>query len=138
MSVYIDPMINWGKVIGRAGPEWCHMIADSLDELHAMAVKLGLRRHFQDKASFPHYDIGTHRVRALAVSLGAIDCDKRTFVNHKRRLQGRPPLAPIVPRNDRAAEYTIIHSDECGKDLGYDEPCNCGAESGMVCGEVAR
>lgn len=88
MSVYLDPMVDWGKRIGRAGPRWCHMLADTLDELHAMADKIGLRRAwFQDHASMKHYDIGTDRIRALAVAAGAVECDRRTFVGHMRRLR---------------------------------------------------
>lgn len=48
-----------------------HMVADSLQELHEMADKIGVaRRHFQNKAGKPHYDICRSR-RNLAISLGA-------------------------------------------------------------------
>ena len=77
MSVYVHPMINQGKRIGRAGPHWCHMIADTLDELHEMAGRIGLKRAwFQNHGSTPHYDIGTERIRALAIKFGAIDCER--------------------------------------------------------------
>lgn len=92
MSVYLDPMFDWNKVIGRAGPNWCHMIADTEEELHAMAAKVGLRRlWFQapPKSSMPHYDIGTERIRRLAVACGAIECDRKTFVEHKRWIHQR-------------------------------------------------
>ena len=92
MAVYVHDMIDWGKRIGRAGPRWTHMIADSLDELHAMAARIGLRRSwFQDKSRDKHYDIGTDRIRDLALAAGAINCDRRTFVDHMRRLRGAPP-----------------------------------------------
>jgi len=88
MSVYLDPMVDWGKRIGRAGPRWCHLIADTLDELHALAERVGLRRAwFQADSSMPHYDIGTDRIRALAIVHGAIECDRNTFVAHKRRIR---------------------------------------------------
>lgn len=91
MAVYLDPMVDWGKRIGRAGPRWCHMIAETLDELHAMAAKIGLERSwFQEHRTMPHYDIGTDRVRNLAIAHGAIDCDRRTFIEHKRRIHSRP------------------------------------------------
>jgi hypothetical protein len=67
----------------------CHMIADTADELHAMADAIGLqRRWFQaaPPASFPHYDIAQSK-RALAIARGAIDCDMRTFAGHMRRLR---------------------------------------------------
>ncbi len=88
MPVYLDPMVDHGKRIGLAGPEWCHMIADTLDELHAMAERIGLRRAwFQPSSSAPHYDIGSGGLRALAVRLGAVECDRHAFVGHMRRLR---------------------------------------------------
>ncbi len=89
MPVYVHPMVNQGKRIGRAGPWWCHLIADTLDELHAMADRVGLLRSwFQKDGSTPHYDIGSERIRALAVEAGAVECDRRTFVGHMQRIRG--------------------------------------------------
>lgn len=65
------------------------MIADTLDELHAMADAIGMRREwFQSSppASFPHYDVSQSKV-VLAIKRGAIECDMRTFVGHMRRLR---------------------------------------------------
>jgi hypothetical protein len=88
MPVYVDPMVDYGKRIGRAGPRWCHMIADTLDELHALAARIGLRRAwFQGESSAPHYDIGTDGKRALAIAEGAVDCERHVFVAHLRRLR---------------------------------------------------
>ena len=82
MSVYVDvPRWKLGRMV------MCHMIADSLDELHEMATKLGLKRDwFQDRASTPHYDV-CKRKRVQAVRLGAIACDRRAFVGHVRRIR---------------------------------------------------
>ena len=66
--VYVDPLCNHGW---RLGPS-CHMYADTLEELHAFAARIGLKRQwFQDKR-LPHYDL-TARRRAAAVKLGAIE-----------------------------------------------------------------
>jgi hypothetical protein len=66
MTVYVDDMrANYGRMI------MCHMIADTLDELHAMADTIGVQRKwFQADASWPHYDIALTK-RALAVTAGA-------------------------------------------------------------------
>lgn len=84
MSVYVDRCANsYGRMI------MCHMIADTPDELHAMADRIGVaRRWFQQppSASFWHYDIAKSK-RALAVAAGAIDCDRNTFVGHLRRIR---------------------------------------------------
>lgn len=64
MAVYVDAEgIRW------RGREWNHLVADSLDELHAFADKLGLRRSwFQSKTLYPHYDVTKSvRTRALAM-----------------------------------------------------------------------
>jgi hypothetical protein len=49
------------------------MMADSLDELHAMADRIGLKRSwFQDKSRYPHYDLRPSK-RLQAVSYGAVE-----------------------------------------------------------------
>ena len=76
MPVYVDDMLmeatvqNGGhQVTGR----WSHLMADTDDELHAFAVRLGLRREW---AQYPgtvksHYDV-TANVRDHAIRMGAI------------------------------------------------------------------
>ena len=94
MSVYVDKARN---VFGRM--VMCHMIADTLDELHAMAERIGMRREwFQaaPPASFPHYDVSQTK-RALAVKHGAIEVDARELVAHMRRL--RPVFGVYGPGN---------------------------------------
>lgn len=67
MSVYVDDAITPWR-----GHRWAHMMADTLDELHALAGRLGIpRRAFQDKASGAHYDL-TEELREEALRLGAI------------------------------------------------------------------
>ena len=94
LSVYVHDLIAWGRVRGGGrNMRWTHMIADTLDELHAMAAAIGMKRAwFQGppKHRDAHYDL-TPRRRAAAVHLGAIECDRRTFVSHMRRLRGLPP-----------------------------------------------
>lgn len=81
MSVYID---NYRAAYGRM--KMSHMIADTLEELHAMAEKLELRRWFQDKASCPHYDVCMSK-REQAIQLGAIPVDKYAFVEKMREIR---------------------------------------------------
>lgn len=95
MPVYVD-----GGAIAFGRMKMAHMIADSLDELHAMAARIGLRREwFQapgPKVSFPHYDVSQSK-RAEAIRHGAIVCDRITFVGHLRRL--RPVFGVYGPGN---------------------------------------
>lgn len=58
----------------------CHMIADTEEELHAMADKIGIsRKHFQDKDGRPHYDICKTK-RRLAIEHGAIEADTNHII----------------------------------------------------------
>ena len=67
MAVYVDDAVH-----RRRGRRWAHLMADTLDELHAMAERLGVpRRAFQDKRSGAHYDL-TEELREQAVRLGAV------------------------------------------------------------------
>lgn len=49
-----------------------HMASENLEELNKMAVKLGLRKWFQDHPTHPHYDISKGK-KAEAIKLGAIE-----------------------------------------------------------------
>jgi hypothetical protein len=56
----------------------CHLWADTREELHAMADRIGvLRKWFQQppRASWEHYDICLTK-RAIAVRYGAITTDR--------------------------------------------------------------
>lgn len=86
MTVYVDDFRTPAKV-GAIRGRWSHLIADSREELHAFADRIGLKRAwFQDpvvnsKGPRPkpgsraaetwHYDV-TDSKRALAVELGAV------------------------------------------------------------------
>lgn len=57
----------------------CHMVADTLEELHDMAEMLGLKRSWFQNKRMPHYDI-SKSVRARAVGLGAVEISSRELV----------------------------------------------------------
>lgn len=82
MAVYVDnARIPW------RGRHWCHLVADTLEELHSFARSLGLRRAwFQGQASLPHYDV-TVESRTVALSRGARVVGRRTLVNVGRQLK---------------------------------------------------
>lgn len=82
-------MGDWGRWTGGG-----HLQADTLDELHEFAERIGLRREwFQSKPGRPendHYDL-TRAGRDLALELGAIAEDRtggarrRQAIRHARR-----------------------------------------------------
>jgi len=78
MTVYVDQARNpLGRMI------MCHMVADSLDELHAMAASIGMRRAWFQPLSSPHYDVCQMR-RRRALELGALEIDRRQMARFLR------------------------------------------------------
>lgn len=92
MAVYVDQARHrYGRMI------MCHMVADTLEELHAMAERIGMRREwFQADASTPHYDVSRTR-RAAAIAAGAIEVDRRGMVAVIRRLRATRDAAWTAP-----------------------------------------
>lgn len=90
MATYVDDAITL-----RRGQRWAHLMADTLDELHSFAARLGIpRRAFQNRRSGAHYDIDVElRMRALALGAVAIsrhrDRDQVRAVIARARAQGR-------------------------------------------------
>ncbi|MEU1075833.1 MULTISPECIES: DUF4031 domain-containing protein [unclassified Streptomyces] len=87
MTVYVDDVKDYGALARRRGlpsAHWCHMTADTEEELHAFAAALGMRRAwYQRKGPGDHrwhYDI-TPPTRAQAVRLGAREVDRRFMGN---------------------------------------------------------
>ncbi len=67
MTVYVDDAVTLWR-----GQRWAHLMADTLEELHDFAARLGLpRRAFQDKRSGAHYDVSSE-LRSIALALGAM------------------------------------------------------------------
>ncbi|MGA9705261.1 DUF4031 domain-containing protein, partial [Pseudomonas sp.] len=79
MAVYVDDMrANYGRM------KMCHMLADSVEELLAMADKIGVDRKWFQALSSPHFDIALSK-RALAVASGAIEVDRKGIVAVMKR-----------------------------------------------------
>ena len=73
MAVYVDDAVHRWR-----GLRWAHLMADTVDELHSMAQRLGIpRRAFQNKASGVHYDIPAH-LRPVAIALGTVPLSRHT------------------------------------------------------------
>lgn len=80
MSVYVDDAripARIGKISGR----WSHLTADTREELHTFAARIGLRRSWYQICTSPlcpdpdqcphwHYDV-TESMRQAAVAAGA-------------------------------------------------------------------
>lgn len=87
MAVFVDDMkASFGRM------KMCHMLADTDEELHAMADRIGVARRWwqsPEKTSGSHYDIALSK-RALALGFGAIAITMRQAgaMNCRRRATG--------------------------------------------------
>ena len=102
MAVYVDD-IGIPATVGRFTSRWSHLIADTQEELHEFAKRLGLQRSwFQDPGAtgspaepgsreleFWHYDV-TEGKRLRAIQLGAVAISFRDLPEIiDRRVQAR-------------------------------------------------
>lgn len=81
MSVYVDDAIwEWRN------RKWCHMAADTVEELHEFARKIDLKRcWFQGGKRYWHYDI-TEARRARAIAAGALPVSSRELLAACKRM----------------------------------------------------
>lgn len=93
MTILVDEIRAYATPLRNK--QWCHMMSDDLtdaglEELHAMAQRIGLKREwFQNKPRFPHYDL-TPRRRGLAIQHGAQAVEAQDLV----RRCARPVVKP--------------------------------------------
>ncbi len=91
MAVYVDQARHpYGRMLMG------HMVADTLDELHAMAAAIGMRREWFQPTSFPHYDVSIQR-REAALRLGAVVVDRRELARIMRRVRAEQDGLPPDP-----------------------------------------
>lgn len=82
MSIYVD-----NSRVPFKGKIWCHLMADSLEELHSFASTIGIKRcWFHSSASYPHYDI-TIEKKQIALSNGASLADRKTIIDCGKKLK---------------------------------------------------
>lgn len=84
MSVYVDELREHDTKL--RWKTWCHMTADTNEELHAMADLIGHKRKwYQPHFLGNHYDLTPSR-RKLAIKHGAIEEHSRDRVRRIRAL----------------------------------------------------
>lgn len=84
MAVYVDDArLPFGRMV------MCHMMADTTEELHAMADRIGVaRRWIQFPGTYrEHYDIALSK-RKLAIAAGAREVDNAFLIDLRRRKRG--------------------------------------------------
>jgi hypothetical protein len=88
MTVYVDRLREYSpewysnsqaaRVGARNGHRWCHMWADTAEELHVFARRIGLQKSWAHLGSggFLHYDL-TPGKRTKAIAIGASEREIR-------------------------------------------------------------
>ena len=83
MSIYIDQSVDYGYGAVKEVPYaryWCHMFADTVEELHEFANRIGMKREwFQEDSKIPHYDLTKSR-RNIAMRNGAIEISTKEYL----------------------------------------------------------
>lgn len=118
MTVYVDDMRRL-STIGQVNARWSHLTADTDDELHEFAAKLGLSRR---TAQFPgtwksHYDV-TDFFRLQAMALGAVAIGYRSpeavaMLRRKRELH--PPCSQLGLPLDLSPQPPDIQRGSVGR-----------------------
>lgn len=72
VACYVDTVRSYPNS-GLRFTEFCHLLADTREELHAMGDALGIpRRFFQEHPWRWHHDLPSH-LRGQAIALGAVE-----------------------------------------------------------------
>lgn len=107
VSVYVDHAFafgDWGRWSGGG-----HLQADTLEELHAFAGRMGLRpQWFQTRPGRPendHYDL-TEAGRVLALEMGAIAEDRRSGTRRRQAIREARRVESDAPSTSSHARST--------------------------------
>lgn len=85
MTVYVDPLMDWGWRLGVS----CHMLPHdhtdlAVEELHQLAERIGLKRAwFQTNTKWLHYDL-TASKRVLALRAGVVEVSTKEYIIRMR------------------------------------------------------
>lgn len=93
MTVYVDDVRHRFR-----GMVMCHMWSDNLEELLAMADRIGMARRWLQQpphASWVHFDISLG-MKAKALRAGAVLTDRYGPVEHMARLRGDTRKLDII------------------------------------------
>lgn len=96
MAVYVDKIFLWPadlvkdsqarRLTLKNGGQWCHMWADTPEELHDLAERIGLKRKWAQHENIPHklhYDLTPAR-RVKALKAGAVESSRREWYQRIR------------------------------------------------------
>ena len=113
MATYVDPLKNQ-KINGRVRVDWgerCHMFADTLAELHEIAMKLQIPKHrFQDHAVLAHYELHQYS-RVSAIRFGAKEVSQPEASVLWGKVEKTTIKCPVCA--GRGTQHTGMHAPPC-------------------------
>lgn len=85
MAVFVTEPVYSRKSVGafRQGRWWCHLVADTVEELHAFAARIGMQRSWFQDHRHPHYDLTEGR-RHTALRAEAVPITTRDWIRRCR------------------------------------------------------
>jgi hypothetical protein len=96
MPCYVDAVREYPDA-GLRFTAFCHLLADTREELHDMADRLGIpRRFFQDHPWRWHHDLPAH-LRVQAVALGAREVTMHEVGALLRSRKAQAQTDPVRP-----------------------------------------
>ena|SRR3990167_10785542 len=97
MTVYVDQLSlrhPKSKRAARYGIHWCHMFADTVEELQEFAIqKLGLKAEYLHNSVVPHIDLSPPK-RKLALKHGAIKVQTKEYILRVKLASMKPEISP--------------------------------------------
>lgn len=91
MSVYVDMIRPVSTSRRWTHPEAAHLLADTIEELHAFAASIKLAKCWYSRGSTPHYDVN-RTMWEKAIAAGAIQLDRKQTVALIHRLRGEKTI----------------------------------------------
>lgn len=91
--IYVDEIRNFPHARGKYKKGACHLMGDTLSELHAFAERIGCKPSwYHGKARHPHYDL-TEKWRLKAIEAGAVPMSTREILKRRRASAPSPGTA---------------------------------------------
>ena len=86
LMVYVDDMRPTKRTKRWSYNKACHLVADTIDELHLFARRLKLKRVWFQDGTLPHYDLtGSKRTMAIMLGVEAISDGQLVELIRKNR-----------------------------------------------------
>lgn len=77
MTIYVDSA-QYSR--GNTNKMFCHMVADTIEELHSFAESIGVKRcWYHSSSKYKHYDLNEDQ-RKVAVCSGAIEISSKELI----------------------------------------------------------